>query len=611
MGAPSPRPIHPLAALAAGASSLLITAALSRVPDVGGVTLGLLSPRLGGAVLAAGAAGGLALLLGRRPVPWRRALLGAALFLAAVQALDLDVTRRRRVLMAAGLGAMVWIAGRPLNRVGRWTPWAYGIATAGCALGIAGLVDLDGRPYRTWLPPIDAATAPPGAPDIVLITMDTTVQGVESPSAAFPYEGALAAFRSSAIEFRSASAEASHTHPSMASLATSRWPLEHGSISTSPAMDPRLPTLAEHLRSHGYRTAGFVENPWLGPGFGLDRGYELLARRARLDDIEAWLDGDDPRPAFLHVHLFEPHGPYELRPWALELLDRPIDREARARLGDEIGALYIRNGEVPGAHSLGPADFEWLRTIYLTEIVAMDRWIGTLMEALERRDPALKNTVLAVTSDHGEEFGEHGALHHSHTLYGELIRIPLMLRIPGESARADDRPAGLIDVAPTLLDAAHLPPLPGAAGRSLLEEPATQVRPLVATRFHERGAHRISVQLGEWKLHRRVDAKLTNPTDPLGLAAPSAQTELYRISVDPGETANLANENGDVVEGLLNAALAWQRNALERMSDDDQRYGSAAGEPGELQELDAGAAQELRGFGYSLGESSEAEQAPR
>ncbi|MEM8713196.1 MAG: sulfatase-like hydrolase/transferase, partial [Planctomycetota bacterium] len=412
MSASPPQPVRPLAALAAGAASLLVASALARITEIGGITLGLLSPRLGHAVVAAGASGALGILFGRRAMPAGRALLGAALFLSAVQTLGLEATRRRQTLMAAGVGAVTMAVGLTLRAETRrasskrWIPCAHGAITVGSALGVAWLVDLDGRPYRIELPPIPSKEAPPTAPDIVLITMDTTVHGAVTPSAAFPFQGALNAFRDEAVEFRRVSAEASHTHPSMASLATSRWPLEHGSISTSPGMDPRLPTLAEHVRAHGYRTAGFVENPWLGPGFGLDRGFEFLARRARLDDIEEWLGADDARPAFLHVHLFEPHGPYELRPWALELLGRPVDSKARARLGDTIDARFIRDGEVPGAHSLTSADFEWLRTIYFTEVVAMDRWIGSFLELLESRDPGSQHTIIAITSDHGEEFGE-------------------------------------------------------------------------------------------------------------------------------------------------------------------------------------------------------------
>ncbi|MEM8713028.1 MAG: hypothetical protein AAGG01_18910 [Planctomycetota bacterium] len=197
-------------------------------------------------------------------------------------------------------------------------------------------------------------------------------------------------------------------------------------------------------------------------------------------------------------------------------------------------------------------------------------------------------------------------MHHSHTLYGELVHVPLLVRSPGERPRVDERPAGLIDIAPTLLDAAGLPPLPGAAGHSLFAAPLAAPRALVATRFHERGSHLLSIELGEWKLHRRVPLALTSPADPLGLRASDVQTELYRVSTDPGEQRDVANDHGETVAELLAAARDWQREAIKRMREDDERYGRATKD---VIGLDPGIEEALRGFGYSLDE--EEVQAPR
>ena len=569
----------------------------ARLPDLGPWTLGVLSERLDVAVVA----GAVATLLG--VLIWRRygGLLGSAAVLALTYGFDADVTRRRSALLALLCLGIPWALHAALDRgKERKLPWILCAALAWVGVGV--LIAADQRPYRTGLPPIAKDPPPPNAPHIVLITMDTTRYDALVGSDRRDWTPSLTRFARTALNFRETLAEASHTHPSMASLLTSRMPIEHDSIATSPVINPSLTTLATHLRRSGYRTAGFLENPWLGPDFGLADGYEYLHSKAERSRIDAWLRKDSEAPAFLHVHLFEPHGPYELRDAYLGPEGLDFGGGGPVQLGTTISAEFIRSGEEPGTHQLSPADFRWIQGIYLTEVAAMDRWIGQFIEHAERVLGA--GTIFVITADHGEEFGDHGGLHHGHTLYRELVHVPLMIRVPGVAPRDQFTPAGLVDVAPTILDAAGLPPLPNAAGRSLLpvgpaESPAESpaAAPLVSTRFFKGDEHLFSIQSGPWRLHLRLDQAdfIRVGLNPVPIdferEALPGTVELYRWTEDPGEQRSVALEHPDVVRRLQAELSEWQAAADERGRKDRSK--------GARREPSQSTYDRLRGLGYS------------
>jgi arylsulfatase A-like enzyme len=182
-----------------------------------------------------------------------------------------------------------------------------------------------------------------------------------------------------------------------------------GSVSTAPLLARGVVTLAEHLRARGYATAGFLDNPWLGEAFGLARGYEHLEASARPERVIAWLEEPREEPVFLHVHLFHPHGPYERRD--VEALGGPrAAPAARARIGDRFDANRIRAGEVPGTHGLTRGELDWLRELYHSEVRAMDADVAAVIEHVSARHRSGRPKLIAVASDHGEEFDERGSL---------------------------------------------------------------------------------------------------------------------------------------------------------------------------------------------------------
>jgi arylsulfatase A-like enzyme len=413
----------------------------------------------------------------------------------------------------------------------------------------------------------------PRRPDIVLVSVDTLrADRLGCYGNPRPVSPAIDRFGAGAVRFETALAHASSTLSSHASMLTSLPPTAHGA---SFALRRRLPepavTIAEVLRDAGYRTVAITASGQLAPAFGLGQGFEVY--RARVEKHEPgafWprvgaglsqLAEPDPRPVFLFLHTYETHHPYTPEHALLDELDPGYAGALGHRIPVEL-LQKVNAGEV----ALDAADRRRVERAYEAEIRSVDRAFGRLIEGLAAAG-RLDDAVVVLTSDHGEEFGEHGRLGwHSHTLYDELLRVPLLLKLPrGEGVgRIVAAPVRLIDLAPTLLEAAGVPAPPQFAGRSLLPfarggDP--RELPAVASLDEERGtSHAIRWQ--GWKLY---------------------DGRLFDLARDPGETVDRgAGEAGRraELERLLAAVLADR----------------AAGGPSA--ELDAAAEQELRALGY-------------
>jgi arylsulfatase A-like enzyme len=184
-----------------------------------------------------------------------------------------------------------------------------------------------------------------------------------------------------------------------------------------------------------------------------------------------------------------------------------------------------------------------VRGTYLGEVAAVDRAVGRLVGAL-RRAGLWERCTFVVTADHGEEMWEHGGFEHGHTLHEELVRIPLLMRVPGAAGRTEGGRVRIVDVLPTLCEAAGIPAPPAIAGESLLSRmrggPAAD-RPA----FYEGtlyGDNRIAWSQDGWKLIWDLDAE------------PETALEIFDLETDPGELRNLAAERPDRA-GELGGAL--------------------------------------------------------
>jgi len=326
--------------------------------------------------------------------------------------------------------------------------------------------------------------------------------------------------------FQNHCASTSWTLPSHAALFTSLPDGIHGCTDSDRALDGSAPTLAERFRGAGYATAGFFSGPFLHPVFGFGRGFQSyedctsygaltneiapetfngdgrLDRAAHSDvtgprifaALERWFTGRPKRPFFLFVHLWDVHYDYIPPP--------PFDKEFDPDYtGAFTGVDFFWNSQVnPG---MDPRDLQHLVALYDGEIAWTDTFVGKIRELLETRG-LLDDTVVAVTSDHGDEFFEHGQKTHRRSLYDEVTHVPLVLRFPrrvraGTTLRAQTRS---IDVGPTLLELAGLPAPSDVLGASLLPlvngPPDAPGRPAVSE-LYTRKLDLRSVRTLRWK----------------------------------------------------------------------------------------------------------------
>lgn len=380
------------------------------------------------------------------------------------------------------------------------------IALAVLTLLAAGWVGCTGQESRTEMKSAgrDAETTPDqnqritsageNPPNILLISIDTLrpdhLGSYGYTRETSPFLDSLAA---GGLRFTNAFSTSSWTLPAHVSLLSGTYPHTHQVESNIRTVHPNTPWLAEQLRSAGYHTAGFVSWVYLSAKFGMNRGFdayeELLPPEEWIDattqhsiPADAFVDrvidalpGHHRRPFFLFLHLFDPHMDYAP---PLELAQR-FDPAIRSTADLHDGTHEALRAYIPGLHP--PAERQRVPSrmreralaLYDAEIRFVDDQLRRLFGEL-RRSGLLESSIVVVTSDHGEEFDEHGSMEgHQWTLYDEVIRVPLFMVFPEGAGRVTGLHEGLvenIDLAPTLLDLAGLPIPPAMEGHSLAQQ---------------------------------------------------------------------------------------------------------------------------------------------
>jgi len=346
---------------------------------------------------------------------------------------------------------------------------------------------------------------PPGAgpgehPNVLLVSIDTLrADHLE----AYGYERrtapALAALAEQGALFEDVVAVANWTLPTHASLFTGMTPRLHGVETKNDALAEGLPTIVDRFEEAGYRTAGVYSNPFLDAKFGWARafdeyvhvkpgGYERAGEPigSKIGDrprppglreedyfvdvtspevLELGLDvlrrheaAGDEAPFFLFLHFNDVHSDY-IPP---EPFDWRHDPDYEGTLRAE---RYPTNPDIH--RGMDPRDLEHVRALYDGEISWVDRHVGRVLEALDAMG-ARDDTLVVVTSDHGEGFYERRWKEHHYGLYRELLHVPWIVRWPGRIAPGTriERLVSQADIPPTILDLAGLEPLPTADGVS-------------------------------------------------------------------------------------------------------------------------------------------------
>jgi arylsulfatase A-like enzyme/thioredoxin-like negative regulator of GroEL len=354
------------------------------------------------------------------------------------------------------------------------------------------------------------------------------------------------------VRFTQAFATAPITLTSHASLMTGRYPPGHGARHNGMAVDSNALTLAESLSASGLATGAFVGAFPLDRRFGLNQGFSVYGdrmprgpqghlqneRAGRLvaDEAIAWLKTVRSQRFFMWVHFFEPHAPY-------------------------------------GA----PGDARPVADRYDDEVAEVDRQIGRVIEAIGDATPS---TLVIVTADHGEAFGEHGEIGHSVFVYDTTLRVPLIVAGPSVTSRVVDTPVSLVDLAPTVM------------------------RRLSTGTFDADGIDLSSALDGASLAPRQLYAESFAPLLDFGwsplralrfegykyIAAP--RPELFALEEDPGETTNLIDREPRRVAAMDDRVQRISTSSLASRSP-----------------LDADSAARLQALGYVSGGAAHASDA--
>jgi arylsulfatase A-like enzyme len=376
--------------------------------------------------------------------------------------------------------------------------------------------------------------------------------------------------------FRNAYAPSPWTKPSHASLFTGLYPRHHGAASFELGIADDVGHIAETLSGQGFETVAFVSNPALTT-HGLERGFqtlEYIERQGRAPTritprAVDWLrTRKKERPFFALLHYNDPHADYCAR----TKFEKRFERDYEGPVTGKIIQLFAHT---LGAIELDQADAEHLIDLYDAAIYQLDGQIGALLRAVES-EGLLENTLIVLTSDHGEEFLDHGDLQHGLHQFQESVRVPLIFAGPGVSSGGVAQVAvSLIDIAPTIFEHLGIPTASSMDGVSLVpllveaDSPeavfdfsrwlffeANCARPTPQTTLLQPGSER-AIQRGAFKLHYdEADESMS----------------LYDLSTDPGETRDVQSEHLELVAEMLVALktfLAGERPGKpEQISDE-------------------------------------------
>ena len=543
----------------------------------------------------------------------RRGLILVFVFLACADwlALSARLSPLAVLTLAAGITAAFnrWFSGHELKAVSlvrRSLPVVV-VITILCFGLIKGDAWLAERSAMRALPP-----AAPGAPNILVVVVDT-LRADHLPLYGYSRSTTphLDAMAKGGVVFDNDVATSSWTLPSHASMLTGRYPHDHG-VDREVALDRRYPTLPEILQQHGYRTGGFSANLFyftrragLGRGFIRFRDYfysvgdmffrtfwgrllnrylpnisrvnEYLPRKSAQEvnrELLSWIDHDHDKPFFAFINYFDAHAPYLVKHPAREMFygseikDNPplIDQ----RIDHNQDPYLFQLSRMP------PREFQHKVDAYDGAIYYVDQQFANLFSELEKRG-LTQNTLVVITSDHGECFGDHGLLEHWNGLYRELIQVPLIYYWPGKipggvriskTISGASLPATVLDLVGIKSDVSF--PVPSVA--QLWQRP--ELDPVWPDPLAEM-AQNLNLPLG-YPAYQGWLKAIVSPRWHL-IVSEKLHPQLYDWAADPKELYNRA-ENGDEEAVKSMSTELWKEVASGSTTDSRGNSGSPVGE---------------------------------
>jgi arylsulfatase A-like enzyme len=446
-------------------------------------------------------------------------------------------------------------------------------------------------------------------PNIIILLVDALrADGLGcygNPLGTSPY---LDSYGKKGIIFKNAFTQSSHTRISIASLLTGLIPPSHGLRKAGSwgaevkerkkeLLNPDIVTIAEFLKYQGYITCAVTTNPQITEKFGFDQGFDDFYYMGKSKPLEVpakkmnrtaldWLSSHEERPYFLYIHYIDVHAPYKPPEPYKKMFTKDIPKH-RPLWAD-------------GPYRGNPSDeqIDYTRALYTAQIRYWDDEFRKFMKELEIKD-LLQDTVVVVTSDHGDEFYEHGGFGHGFTCYEEMLDIPLIMVWPGvmpEGVVREDESA-LIDLFPTLskmagLDISRMP----LQGRDLFKN-GWEGKPGIFSKKKDDKPRVLYTETYRGKVPRCIRVK----DEKIIRNQKNKAYEYYRLDNDPGEKKNLYAKDKPEVEKLVDT-LGYYISPVDKVVYPDELIEALAAIE-KVEEDDSGASgkeinEALKSLGY-------------
>lgn len=381
---------------------------------------------------------------------------------------------------------------------------------------------------------------------------------------------------SESVVFHDATSQGSWTLPSHMSIFTGLWPTAHGVVNKlsrgaggeiiPTILEPSIGVLTENIARAGFECVAFTGDAGVSGRFGFARGFEIF-----LDDVKFggmdhsvpaaldWLGQHGDERFFLFLHGYDVHGQYDpANGYTREFVDGeytgPLEgnRFEQGKLREEALLAIGKPGSDGRARlsSVSAEDYAFYLSLYDEKVRDQDRRLGVFLDHL-RATGLYEKSIIAVVSDHGEEFGEHESIDHGPTLYQEMVHVPMLIRFPGQlQGMRVDTPVRTMDIFPTVMSAVGLPLPDGLHGVSLLPlmRGGAFDEPVVSESDYRLFVHRRMIRNGPWKLI---------------LDLYSGAKELYHLDRDPAETNNLVEAEPRQAYEMEQALLRWMNSVQQ------------------------------------------------
>ena len=396
--------------------------------------------------------------------------------------------------------------------------------------------------------------------------------------------------------FENAQSPENWTKPSVASVLTSLWPATH-QAKTDPARVPAgAVLLSESYKEAGFSTASFIANGFVSTSFGFEQGWDHYTNFIRENkDTHAenvfkeagdWIEQHKGERFFVYVQTIDPHVPYDPPGEYLNMYDqREYGGQVTPRATPDLLEKAKRN---PPVITFDASDRRRLEGLYDAEVSYHDHWLGQFVDRLKSLG-VYDDTLFVITADHGEELNDHGSWGHGHTVYQELIHVPLLFRLPGRvpAGQRVSNTVSTVDIGPTVFEGTGVPLEASAEGHSLQPYFRGEVPAMPAVAFSDMLDDRRVIRAGRWKLVLRG----INPS-------------FFDLQADPGEQRELGTTARPIALRycrILIGQFLGAKNRLRWLDADQSARGANLQQ--ENTAIDPTLQQQLGALGYAGGDT--------